>query len=314
MSRPAASRTLHQITCSCIRPVQLQTRLASTSSKTSSASETSTSDSTGTASTSSSASTPSSSSSSTSSSSSSSPRIVAAALISRPPLLLPSLTAFERTYYAYQRRIARALAKPVSVSTSWFFKPNSTTEKSFSAYDQATTAVDTGLENPMRDFELAGEQVEGAAELVQRQTEADEKGDLKSLERKGDRTLYMLLKKDRNTHAWQFPQGGVEGDESLLEAAQRELIEETGPNMDVWPIGKVPAGAYSYPFPKEHLEKKPEHTEARVFFLPMRIVRGQAVPNKKEGLVDFAWLTKEEIREKVSQGYWEAVEPMLSDV
>ncbi|SCV72220.1 BQ2448_4914 [Microbotryum intermedium] len=288
--------------------LQLQTRLASTSSK-SSASESSTST-TESPSTSSSASTPSSSSSS----SSASTRIVAAALISRPPLLLPSLTPFERTYYAYQRRIARALAKPVSVSTSWFFKPNSTTEKSFSAYDQATTAVDTGLEDPMRDFELAGEQVEGAAELVQRLTEADEKGDLKSLERKGDRTLYMLLKKNRKTHAWQFPQGGVEGDESLLEAAQRELIEETGPNMDVWPIGKVPAGAYSYPFPEEHAKKQPEHTEAKVFFLPMRIIRGQAEPNKKEGLVDFAWLTKEEIREKVSTGYWEAVEPMLSDV
>lgn len=46
----------------------------------------------------------------------------------------------------------------------------------------------------------------------------------------------------------------------------------------------------------------------------MRVIRGQAKPNKKEGLVDFAWLTKEEVREKVTPEYWQAVEPMLSDM
>jgi len=46
----------------------------------------------------------------------------------------------------------------------------------------------------------------------------------------------------------------------------------------------------------------------------MRVVRGQAVPNQKEGLIDYAWLTKEEIKEKVSEDYWIAVEPMLSDM
>lgn len=81
--------------------------------------------------------------------------------------------------------------------------------------------------------------------------------------------------------------------------------------MDVWSCGKVPAGAYSYDFPSSY--KKTIHSSATVFFLPMRIIRGQAVPNKGEGLVDFAWLTKEEVQEKVSSEYWDAVEPMLSE-
>ena len=50
-----------------------------------------------------------------------------------------------------------------------------------------------------------------------------------------------------------------------------------------------------------------------MFFLPMRVIRGQAQPNKAEGLVDFAWLTKEEVKETVSEDYWTAVEPILSD-
>lgn len=64
-------------------------------------------------------------------------------------------------------------------------------------------------------------------------------------------------------------QGGVEGDESLVEAARRELAEETGPNMDVWSVGRVPAGAYSYPFPAEHIKKNPGKESARVCFLSL---------------------------------------------
>ncbi|ORY89446.1 hypothetical protein BCR35DRAFT_300632 [Leucosporidium creatinivorum] len=244
---------------------------------------------------------------------SSSQRIVAAALLSRPPLLLPALTPLEESYYTYQRRLHRALAKPLSASTEWFFKKGSASEKSFVAFDQKVDK-ERGDEGELSAYVKAGEEVEGAPEVVGRESEADRKGDVTSLERKMDRTLYLLLKKDRKDNAWQFPQGGVEADESLLEAAQRELVEETGPDMDVWATGRAPAGAYEYKFPKEFVKKNPGHDGARVFFLPMRVIRGQAKPNKKEGLVGHAWLTKEEVKEKVSADYWKAVEPMLSDL
>ncbi|GAA5868010.1 hypothetical protein JCM3774_001566 [Rhodotorula dairenensis] len=243
-------------------------------------------------------------------------RVVAAALLSRPPLVLPELSPLERTYYAYQRRIHRALAKPFDVSSQWFFKKGSQAEKAFAAFDRR--ALESELqaaddESGRRAFEMAAEEVEGAPEFMSRETEADRTGDVRSLERKADRTLYLLLQKKRAEHAWQFPQGGVEADESLVEAAQRELVEETGPNVDVWPVGRAPAGAFSYPFPASHQKKFPEFDSARVFFMPMRMIRGQAVPNEKEGIVDFAWLTKEEVKDKVSEEYWQAVEPILSD-
>ncbi|BGP44080.1 hypothetical protein JCM10450v2_008297 [Rhodotorula kratochvilovae] len=240
-------------------------------------------------------------------------RVVAAALLSRPPLVLPPLSPLERSYYAYQRKIHRALAKPTEAATSWFFKKGSAAEKAFTAFDQRVEKEDKGESDERRAFEMAGEEVEGAPEVMQRETEADRTGDVKSLERKADRTLYLLLKKKRDEHAWQFPQGGVEADESLVEAAHRELLEETGPNVDAWPVGRVPAGALEYAFPQAHRKKFPQHEGARVFFMPMRMVRGQAVPNQKEGLVDFAWLTKEEVKDKVSAEYWAAVEPALSD-
>jgi len=39
---------------------------------------------------------------------------------------------------------------------------------------------------------------------------------------------FLLVKKPRKQHAWQFPQGGVEKNESFAEAALREFTEEVG--------------------------------------------------------------------------------------
>ncbi|GAA6030717.1 hypothetical protein JCM8097_006286 [Rhodosporidiobolus ruineniae] len=242
-------------------------------------------------------------------------RVVAAALLSRPPLVLPPLSPLERSYYAYQRRIHRALSKPLETSTSWFFKKGSAAAKAFAAFDKRAEKEDTGaVKSEEREYEMAREEVEGSKEALPRETEADRTGDVKSLERRADRTLYLLLKKKRDQHAWQFPQGAVEANESLVSAAQRELLEEVGNNVDVWPVGKVPAGAMEYQFPKEHVKKFPGKEAARVFFMPMRMIRGQAVPNQKEGIVDFAWLTKEEVKDKVDPKYWSEVEPLLSDL
>lgn len=51
---------------------------------------------------------------------------------------------------------------------------------------------------------MAREEVEGASQVMEKETEADKKGDVKSLERKADRTVYLLLKKKRSQHQWQF--------------------------------------------------------------------------------------------------------------
>jgi hypothetical protein len=46
-------------------------------------------------------------------------------------------------------------------------------------------------------------------------TEADAKNDIRSVYRCLDKKLFLIVKKNRNDHAWQFPQGSLLPDELL---------------------------------------------------------------------------------------------------
>ena len=93
---------------------------------------------------------------------------------------------------------------------------------------------------------------------------------MKSLQRKLDRVLYLLVKKPRKEYAWQLPQGGLEQDESLIEVcmyihftddvimvvdnwnmqtAKRELAEECGSKLKVDFLSNSPWAFHSYHHP-----------------------------------------------------------------
>ena len=131
-------------------------------------------------------------------------------ILARSPFLTPTPTPLESTYYAYQSRIQRAITTPFP--SEFYFKKGSLLERRFLA------------EERLREAEAFGEGFEpeeGAEKLedvpseeddirvLARETEADQKGDLQDLNRKGDRTLYLLVKASRpgkgSEHAWRFP-------------------------------------------------------------------------------------------------------------
>jgi len=77
--------------------------------------------------------------------------------------------------------------------------------------------------------------------------------------RKLERKLFLIVKKNRSEHQWQFPQGHREKNEiSLRKTAEREFREECGKKVDVWFCGNAPCHVYSYPYPSD-VQKKNEH-------------------------------------------------------
>ncbi len=77
---------------------------------------------------------------------------------------------------------------------------------------------------------------------------------------------YFLGKRKGVKRAWQFPQGGIDGDETPIEALLRELEEEIGTNY-VEIIAEYPEWI-SYDFPNNKSDKRyPYRGQTQKYFL-----------------------------------------------
>lgn len=135
-------------------------------------------------------------------------------------------------------------------------------------------------------------------------TKADLMNDRKSLRRKLDQKLFLLVKKERATHPWQLPQISFPIYESfeenktpnLREYAQSHVNNLFGKTADVYMCGNAPYGLYSYPFPKS-VQKEFDAYGAKLFFYYGFYVKGNIVVSGKYN--DHVWVTKEEMEEYV---------------
>lgn len=99
-------------------------------------------------------------------------------------------------------------------------------------------------------------------------TEADD--DVHNVTRKSSEKIYLLVKKPRDEHAWQFPQGGLKKKkgETVPQGALRELLEECGQDLKVRLIDETNAATiYQYDFPPEFIKmkkKKKQYKGAKV--------------------------------------------------
>ena len=153
----------------------------------------------------------------------------AAVILNRSPILTRTPTLFEKAYYVYQSRIRRALFNPFP--TEFYFKTGSLLEKKFAreekirereAFGGPWTVKREGPESEVEAGTSAADQAESMGEEpmeppAPREHESDRKGDVKSLDRKGERNLYLLVRGKDHTgkEVWRFPQGGLQEGEYL---------------------------------------------------------------------------------------------------
>ncbi len=67
--------------------------------------------------------------------------------------------------------------------------------------------------------------------------------------------IFAGLRKDSNATAWQMPQGGIDKGEAPLDAAKRELWEETGVSADLVELVAEAPDWIAYDLPPELLGK-----------------------------------------------------------
>ncbi|KAF8964110.1 39S mitochondrial ribosomal protein L46-domain-containing protein [Flammula alnicola] len=251
------------------------------------------------------------------------PHISTAIILNRSPILTRTPALFEQAYYAYQARIRRALHNPFPYD--FYFKQGTLIETRFNVEERKRERLAFGpgflekddISEEKRAADIAAveqlAQQEGEGEtLMPRSHAADTAGDVKSLDRRGKRNLYLLLQTSENgKDIWRFPQGDVEKGLLLHQAAQKDLLAECGDEMDTWVVGKAPIGVYK-PAQSQSADAVQQVPERVVFFYKAHIMAGQVKP-QGDHIRDFAWLTKEEIGTRVDQHYWDSVKDILSD-
>jgi large subunit ribosomal protein L46 len=176
-------------------------------------------------------------------------RLCASVILSRPPQITQDLRPFQKAFYLYQRRLNERTTLPFTelfyykegtpdiIDYQRKIKERKTPARDIGSYDAIgeegwhdevlvgapESEMDYQLEEILKDEVV--EKREGVkdtsdptktavnAKPMPRVTEADEKGDEKSLDRMLQRTLYLLVK--NKDELWQFPTAPLDGKESL---------------------------------------------------------------------------------------------------
>jgi 8-oxo-dGTP pyrophosphatase MutT (NUDIX family) len=121
------------------------------------------------------------------------------------------------------------------------------------------------------------------------------------VERSDDKFLFIY----RN-NKWDLPKGGVEKKELIIEAAQREVKEETG-LADLIVINKI---GETY-----HIFKKGKNFRLkRTYWFKMKSdYQGELFPQEEEGITSVEWINKKRIPEILKNSY-ENIKEIVNEV
>eukprot|EP00008_Paramoeba_atlantica_P013794 CAMPEP_0201496900 /NCGR_PEP_ID=MMETSP0151_2-20130828/62445_1 /ASSEMBLY_ACC=CAM_ASM_000257 /TAXON_ID=200890 /ORGANISM="Paramoeba atlantica, Strain 621/1 / CCAP 1560/9" /LENGTH=186 /DNA_ID=CAMNT_0047887071 /DNA_START=201 /DNA_END=761 /DNA_ORIENTATION=- len=130
-----------------------------------------------------------------------------------------------------------------------------------------------------------------------RLTKADKENNTRSINRKMENRLYFIVKKDK----WEFPTLEWNSGETLRQTAERSN-ELHFPEFSIYVLSNSPDAHHDSP--------KNEKIQ-RTFFYRCYHVEGKPVLG--EGVKDFAWVTKKELKDFLEPEVYESLERMLVD-
>lgn len=140
-----------------------------------------------------------------------------------------------------------------------------------------------------------------------RLTKADNANDVKSLNRKLDKHLILLVNQKIGNKSYFLPPQGLRQDgETLKQTAERVLKEHCGTEVKAQIYGNAPSGFYKYKYPKE-VQSKTDTAGAKVFIYFARLQKGEIV---KKG-VDFKWLDRVELEKSLPEAYHKSLSQFL---
>ena len=156
-----------------------------------------------------------------------------------------------------------------------------------------------------QDFEDMNQEELAKFKFASRETEADKKNDLTSIERKLDDTLMLICTHNINSkEAFLLPETTRNEGESLRQTAERIVKEMLGSELKVHFYGNAPCGFYKY---KYKPSEKKDSVGVKTFFYRAAYKSGEV----KENNLKFEWVNEEELKGKVRNSYYQSVSQFL---
>lgn len=147
-------------------------------------------------------------------------------------------------------------------------------------------------------------------------TKADECKDTRSLNRRLDRNLLLVLKMKHNGK-WELPACMHRTGETLKQTAERALVQYGGESLHARILGNAPIGVYKFKYNAEIRNKEVVNNAdgGKVFFFRAYYVKGAVQLDSNVNASDFSWATREELSDllKSQMPYLKCIQTILSD-
>ncbi|CAE7371278.1 MRPL46, partial [Symbiodinium microadriaticum] len=141
-------------------------------------------------------------------------------------------------------------------------------------------------------------------------TAADEANDTRSLERKLSNSLFLIVKRNRESHSWQFPQGKWLDGETMRQTAER-VNDRTVGEIRRWFVSNSPIGHFCYAYPPAMQEQRKQYG-AKVFFYRAQLIEGE-LKLETRLYKDYAWIARSEVGEYFDPDLAEYMQELLID-
>jgi len=213
-------------------------------------------------------------------------RIRVAAMVERLPVVTPDVEDWEREYLDL-RAYLMTFGKEYPAETGFMFAPDKPEDHVVESDEEM----------------IAGLPFTPAP----RETEADASGDVKTLDRQLKTRLYLTIKSDIEGNLsgsrWTLPSTLAKKDESLLAAAERAVSDSVGSDLKLWCPSNAPMAVnmrvYNDKLPESFREN---YFGEKIFYYRVQYDNtGGGVDESAMKADDYAWLTREEIIERIEE-------------
>ncbi|XP_061186717.1 large ribosomal subunit protein mL46-like [Saccostrea echinata] len=219
--------------------------------------------------------------------------LMGAMYIERIPVITPPMKKIEREYKEYRQQ----LEMEQSLLSDY---ENAKTEEEHRLAEQRKNVLDTPLHLrnipiiTMQDKENIWNKDFTSFKPADRETEADKTGDVKTVDRKLDQTLVLVVKQNiGGKEFWYLPVMQHAQGMSMRQVAEKAVADTCGTDLKYMLFGNAPSGYQIKEYRKE-VQEETKLKGSKIFIHKAEYRGGSVIPS--EQVLDYAWLTPSELR------------------